>query len=374
MEADNGMLDKYILNLVPKEKPKICFMGTASNDGIEYRDMFYNFFNKMKCEPSHLSFFDPPDNIEKFILSQDIIHVGGGNTSLIIDTWKKFGVDKIMKKAWRSGVILTGMSAGAICWFEDGITNPSPGKLTRLPCIGLLNGSFCPHYDDKVELKKSFHKLILDGVIGNGIGAEDGAAVHYLGDKIIRVVTSRPGVTAYSVKKVKNKIIETPLETVYLGRESENEYVENNSPIEILTTVISYIEKINDHDIAGLSKLMSDDHIFVDSLGMVIKGKKEMSNAWKMFLKWFPDYNITIMNTVMTDDTVGIFGIASGTFDSEDPDSTDNFEIPGAWRAKVKDKHIVEWQAIADNEAVRDIIKSNGVKSMFRSKLRSKSH
>ena len=119
---------------------------------------------------------------------------------------------------------------------------------------------------------------------------------------------------------------------------------------------------------------MSDDHIFVDSLGMVIKGKKEMSNAWKMFLKWFPDYNITIMNTVMTDDTVGIFGIASGTFDSEDPDSTDNFEIPGAWRAKVKDKHIVEWQAIADNEAVRDIIKSNGVKSMFRSKLRSKSH
>lgn len=373
MEADNGMLDKYILNLVPKEKPKICFMGTASNDGIEYRDMFYNFFNKMKCEPSHLSFLDPPDNIEKFILGQDIIHVGGGNTSLIIDTWKKFGVDKIMKKAWRSGVILTGMSAGAICWFEDGITNPSPGKLTRLPCLGILNGSFCPHYDDKVELKKSFHKLILDGVIGNGIGAEDGAAVHYLGDRILRVVTSRPGVTAYSVRKVKNKIVETPLDSVYIGKESEIDHVQNNSPLEILTTVISYIEKINDHDITGLSELMSYDHIFVDSLGMMIKGKKEMTNAWKMFLKWFPDYKITIRNTVITDDTVGIFGIASGTFDSEDSDSSDKFKIPGAWRAKVKDKQITEWQAIADNEAVRDIIKSNGVKSMFRSKLKSKS-
>ena len=373
MESDNGMLDKYILNLVPKEKPKICFMGTASNDGIEYRDMFYNFFNKMKCEPSHLSFLDQPKNIEKFILSQDIIHVGGGNTSLIIDTWKKFGVDKIMRKAWRSGVILTGMSAGAICWFQDGITNPSPGKLNRLPCLGLLKGSFCPHYDDKVELKRSFHKLILDGVIADGIGAEDGAAVHYLDDKIIRVVTSRPGVTAYSVKKVKNKIVETALDSVYLGKESDIEHVQNNSPIEIFTTAISYIEKINEHDIKGICELMSDDHIFIDSLGMVIKGKKEMSNAWKMFLKWFPDYNITIMNTVLTDDTVGIFGIASGTFNSDDIDISDNFEIPGAWRAKVKNKQITEWQAIADNEAVRDIIKSNGVKSMFRSKMKSKS-
>ncbi|MBK9331207.1 MAG: Type 1 glutamine amidotransferase-like domain-containing protein [Ignavibacteria bacterium] len=374
MEADNGLLDKYILNLVPKEKPKICFFGTASNDGTEYREMFYNFFNKLNCEPSHLSFLDPPYDIEKFILDKDIIHVGGGNTSLIIETWKKTGVDKIMKKAYRSGVILTGMSAGAICWFQDGITNPSPGVLTRLPCLGLLEGSFCPHYDDKVELKKSFHKLILEGTIGNGVGAEDGAAVHYLGNKILRVVTSRPDVTAYSVKKVRNKIVETPFVPFYLGKQSDTEHTMRNLPSEILDTVISYVNKINHHDIDGLAEFMSDDHIFIDSLGMVIKGKKEMINAWKIFLKWFPNYEIQVSNTLLTDDTVGLFGFAVGTFDSEDPVHHDKFKIPAAWRAKVRDNRVTEWQAIADNEAVRDIIKGNGVKSMFRAKLKSKSH
>jgi len=374
MEADNGLLDKYILNLVPKEKPKICFFGTASNDGEEYREMFYNFFNKLNCEPSHLSFLDPPGDIEKFILDKDIIHVGGGNTSLIIETWKKTGVDKIMKKAYRSGVILTGMSAGAICWFQDGITNPSPGALKRLPCLGLLEGSFCPHYDDKVELKKSFHKLILDGAIGNGIGAEDGAAVHYYGSKILRVVTSRPDVTAYSVKKVRNKIVETPFVPFYLGKVSDTEHKVQNLPSEILNTVISYVNKINHHDIDGLAEFMSDDHVFIDSLGMTIKGKKEMINSWKIFLKWFPNYEIQISNTVLTDDTVGLFGFAAGTFDSEDPVHHDKFKIPAAWRAKVKDNLVTEWQAIADNEAVRDIIKGNGVKSMFRAKFKSKSH
>jgi len=374
MEPDNGMLDKYILNLVPKKRPKICFFGTASNDGKEYREMFYEFFNNMKCEPSHLSFHEPPDDIEKFILDKDIIHVGGGNTRFIIETWKKYGVDKIMKKAWNSGVILTGMSAGAICWFDDGITNPSPGVLTRLPCLGLLKGSFCPHYDDKVELRESFHKLILDGVIENGIGAEDGAAVHYIGNEILRVVTSRPGVTAYEVKKIRNKIVETPLESVFLGKESELAGANSNSPRDVLNTVISYVEKINEHDIEGLTEIMSDDHVFVDSLGMVVKGKKEMVNAWKMFLNWFPDYRINIRNTVLTDDTVGIFGTATGTFDTEDAGNHDKFKIPAAWRAKVKDKLVTEWQAIADNEIVRDIIKGNGAKLMFKSKFKSKSN
>ena len=91
MEPDNGLLDKYLLDLVPKEKPKICFMGTASNDGLEYREMFYNFFKDKQCEPSHLALTDPPKNIEAFIMDKDIIHVGGGNTKLIIDTCKKTG-------------------------------------------------------------------------------------------------------------------------------------------------------------------------------------------------------------------------------------------------------------------------------------------
>lgn len=375
MEPENGLLDKYILNLVPKERPKICFLGTASNDGKEYRDMFYNFFRKMQCEPSHLSLNQPPANIEAFIMDKDIIHVGGGNTKLIIDTWKKFGVDKIMMKAWENGIILSGMSAGAICWFEDGITNPSQGKLTRLACLGLLSGSFCPHYDERAELKDAFKKLILNRTIDEGYGVEDGAAIHFVGTEPIRVISSRPGATAYKVKKLRNRIIETPMKAIYLGnnsdiKQNELDKKEQEERIDVLKTAISFVERINEHDIEGMSELMSEDHRFIDSLGIVVTGKKEMTEAWKGYLKWFPDYEITVVNTLLTNDSVGMFGIAKGTFDSEDSGDDDKFEIPAAWRAVVKDNLISEWQVFADNESVRDIIKSNGVKRMIRENVR----
>lgn len=374
MEPENGLLDKYILNLVLKERPKICFLGTASNDGKEYSDMFYNFFEKQSCEPSHLSFLNPPKNIEAFIMDKDIIHVGGGNTKLIMETWKKFGVDKIMKKAWEAGIILTGMSAGAICWFEDGITNPSPGILHRLECTGILKGSFCPHYDDRVELKKSFHKLILEGTIKEGYGVEDGAAIHFVGQEAVKVITSRPGVTAFKVKKVRNKISETTMKSIYLGKESDIQSIlkknkEDLDQLEVLKTVISFVERINDHDVKGMDELMSDDHVFIDSMGISVKGKKEMLKAWEGYFSWFPDYKITVMNTLLTNDSVGMFGKAIGTFDSDERSASDSFEIPAAWRAKVKDDLITEWQVFADNEVVRDIIKGNGVKSMIKEKV-----
>ena len=184
-------------------------------------------------------------NIEAFIMDKDIIHVGGGNTKLIIDTWKKTGVDKIMKKAWEAGIILSGMSAGAICWFDDGITNPSQGKLTRLPCLGLLNGSFCPHYDDRAELKDAFRKLILNGTIEEGYGAEDGAAIHFVGTEPIRVVTSRPGVTAYKVKKIRNKISETPMPSIYLGPSS-------GQPLNFLFMFVIVVANIMNHTLLVL--------------------------------------------------------------------------------------------------------------------------
>lgn len=357
MEPENGLLDKYILNLVPKAKPKICFLGTASNDGKEYREMFYNFFKKQQCVPTHLSFLDPPKNLEKFILEQDIIHVGGGNTKMIMETWKKFGADKIMKKAWNEGVILTGMSAGAICWFEDGITNPSPGVLTRLPCLGLLKGSFCPHFDERADLRNSYHKLILNGIIKEGFGVEDGAAVHFVGTVPVKVITSIPSAKAYRIKKYRNRISEVPMDSVYLGKISEFEEKKNKSKeSEVLNTALSFVENINRHDIDGLCKLMTDDHRFIDSVGIIISGKKEMKKAWQTYFKWFPDYNITIFNTLVTDDSVAFFGIAKGTFDSRFTKDGNKFEIPASWRAKVKDKKITEWQTVADNEIVRDIL------------------
>lgn len=367
MEPENGLLDKYVLNLALKERPKICFLGTASNDGPEYREMFYKFFNVQNCEPSHLSFLDPPANITKFILDQDIIHVGGGNTKLIMEIWKKFGVDRILKRAWNSGVILTGMSAGAICWFEDGITNPEPGKLDRLPCLGILKGSFCPHYDDRAELKSAFHKLISEGTIKEGFGVEDGAALHFVDKELIRVVTSNPNATAFKVAKVRNKIVETKLSTFYLGKISETKTDNGKSEeIETLNTAIKYIEKINKHDVNGIADILTPDHKFIDSTGIVCDGKRDMKKAWKGFFSWFPDYEITVLNTLLTNDTVGFFGYATGSFYNDINDPFNKFKIPAAWRAKIRNNLISEWQVFADNEIVRNIIDDNGRKEIFK--------
>lgn len=223
MEADNGLLDKYILMQSYKKKPRICFMGTASNDGVEYIKMFYDFYSQMNCEPCHLPLSHPPDDIESFLLSCDIVHVGGGNTRMLMEKWIEKGMKKIFSKALTKGIVLTGMSAGAICWFEDGITNPEPGKLDRLECMGYLEGSFCPHYDKNPDLRESFHKLISDGILKSGYGADDGAAVHFVNGEVVRVVTSRPGVTACKVSVFKEKVVETKFEPLYLGKISDGD-------------------------------------------------------------------------------------------------------------------------------------------------------
>lgn len=364
MEPENGLLDKYLLNLAMVEKPKICFMGTASNDGKEYIDLFYKFFREKNCIPTHLPLFETTKTtkeIEKIILEQDIIHVGGGNTKLIMETWKKHGVDKIMKKAWQRGVILSGMSAGAICWFEDGITNPNPGELSRLECVGLLKGSFCPHYDDRPELREVFKKLIMEKVIHEGYGVDDGAALHFVDTKLLRVVSSRPDKTAFKVKKVKEKLFEEKLESIFLGRDSDLKSVNTDKiRFETVKTIYEFIEAINTHDAKKIIEMLTDEHLFVDSMGSVATGKDTLLKAWKGYFDWFPDYKITLEHTYIEDNSIALFGKASGTFDVNGKLLRENsFEMPTAWRAEVTDNKISLWQVYADNHPVWQIIERN---------------
>ncbi len=379
MEPDNGLLDKYLLNMVPVKKPKICFLGTASSDGTEYREMFYDFFTRLNCEPTHLALTEPPENIETIIMKQDIIHVGGGNTRLIMDSWKKHRVDKIMKKAWRRGIVLSGMSAGAICWFKDGFMTAAHGALEKLPCLGLLKGSFCPHYDDRAELRRSYKHLIVQKVISEGFGVEDGAALHFVGNNLLRVVSSRPNATAYKVTLQGVKAIEEKLDSFYLGKESDlSERETEIKERKTLETAVSFVQKINEHDLNGLAELMSDDYKYIDSMDNEVSDNTEVMKAWRMFLSWFPDYEIEVRHALMTDDTVGFFGRAKGTFGKKRPGVRDKFDIPASWRAKIKDGKVSEWQSIADNESVRFIIDINGryefIERLEKEKLKHKKH
>ncbi|MEG9295202.1 Type 1 glutamine amidotransferase-like domain-containing protein [Mangrovibacillus sp. Mu-81] len=217
MEPDNPLLDRYILNQSDKQNPKICFIPTASGDSDQYISKFYTFFEKEKCQPSHLSLFKPPTrDLEGFLLEKDIIYVGGGNTKNLLVLWKEWGLESILRKAWGQGILLAGISAGSICWFDMGVTDSYGDELEPLECLGLLQGSNCPHYDGEADRRPVYHRLIESGKIQSGIAADDGAAVHYIDGDIHKIVSSRPNAKAYKVY-FENKVIEEELETEFLG-------------------------------------------------------------------------------------------------------------------------------------------------------------
>ena len=217
MEPDNPLLDLYILRQAKKAKPQICFIPTASGDSDNYISRYYHFFNQQDCKPSHLSLFEPATrDLESFILEKDIVYVGGGNTKNLLALWKEWGLDGVLRKAWHQGVILAGISAGAICWFEEGVTDSYGDGLEPINCLGFLKGSNCPHYDGEIERRPAYHKLIESKIIQSGVATDDGVAIHYKEQGISKIVSSRPNAKAYSVSFEK-KLIETELQTEFLG-------------------------------------------------------------------------------------------------------------------------------------------------------------
>lgn len=218
MEPENPLLDQYILTQSHKPNPKICFLPTASGDSEDFIERFYRSFEKMNCIPSHLSLFNPPTrNIKDYILSKDIIYVGGGNTKNLLAIWKDWGLDSILKEAWEHGIVLSGISAGSLCWFEEGITDSFGYGLDSIECLGFLKGSNCPHYDGEIDRRPTYHKLISSGTLQSGFGVDDGVGLHFIDLDIHKIVSSRPSAKAYKVEYLSNQVIEEALHVKYLG-------------------------------------------------------------------------------------------------------------------------------------------------------------
>ncbi|GAB6926936.1 Type 1 glutamine amidotransferase-like domain-containing protein [Paenibacillus sp. JCM 10914] len=220
MEPDNLLLDRYVLAQVPTEMPKVCFIPTASGDADNYIERFYHSFRTLPCRPSHLSLFNPNfHELASYVLEHDIIYVGGGNTRNMLVLWREWGLDAILKEAYARGVILTGLSAGSNCWFAEGITDPINAPLYTLRGLGLLEGSHCPHYDGDSERRPSYQRLIQSGEAQSGYAADDGAALHFIDERLERVVSSRETARAYYVKQEGNMVNEQEMPTEYLGDE-----------------------------------------------------------------------------------------------------------------------------------------------------------
>ncbi len=214
MEPENLALDRYVLEQTAAARPRVCFLGQASAESPEYATDFYRAFTKLSAVPSHLSVFKPHTaDIEDFLLAQDVVYAGGGNTKSMLALWREWEIDRILRKALRQGVVLAGISAGAICWFEQGTTDSKPGELTLLPCLGLLKGSCSPHYDGEPERRPTLHRMIASGEALAGHAFDDGAAGHFIDGTLHAVVGSRSEARGYYVASAENSAQETVLDT-----------------------------------------------------------------------------------------------------------------------------------------------------------------
>ena len=220
MEPRNPRLDKWLLSLSRRSRPRVLFIPTASGDAEDYVRRFYRAFARYRCQPTHLPLFSrTTDNLRKQLVSQDLIYVGGGNTANLLAIWKVHGLDSALREAWHKGVVLCGVSAGAICWFEGGVTDSFGQTLQALNGgLALLPGSFCPHYDGETQRRPTFHRLVASGRLASGFAADDGAAILFEGSKVADVVRSRRNVAAYRVRWDDDRSVEERLEARLLPR------------------------------------------------------------------------------------------------------------------------------------------------------------
>ena len=193
-------LTRYLLDLAGKPRPKILFVPTASGDDSAYLLTFYQALGGVDCEPSHLALFNRTvDDIDGFIRSQDVVMVGGGNTANMLAIWRVHGVEVALRRAYRSGTILTGWSAGCICWFEAGITDSFTLELGPLrDGLQLLKGSACPHYDSQERRRPVYAREIAAG-LAPGIALDDAVAARYEDERLIEIVSAKSSGRAFRV-------------------------------------------------------------------------------------------------------------------------------------------------------------------------------
>ena len=211
MEPDNPALDHFVLSLARRENPSVCFLATATGDAESYIDSFYTAFRKLPCRPTHAPLFARTPDLATVLLGQDVIYVGGGNTKSMLAVWREWEIPGLLRRAWESGTVLAGVSAGAICWFETGVTDSWGSGLNPVLCLGFLPGACCPHYDGEAERRPALHHLIEQGTIASALALDDGAAAHFINGRLANIVSSRPDARAYRVERVSGRPHETVL-------------------------------------------------------------------------------------------------------------------------------------------------------------------
>jgi peptidase E len=198
-EVERRRLEDYFLGFAKRERPRVLVVPTAIGDAAEPT---LNIVSQLtdRAQVSHLPFFPwPPPDLRELALDQDVIYVSGGNTANALAIWRAHGFDQILREAWEAGVVLTGWSAGMICWFEAGVTDSFGPQLEGMrDGLGFLPGSACPHYDGEGERRPVYTRLVREG-FSPGLAADDCVALRFDGAELAETVTARSGSRAYRV-------------------------------------------------------------------------------------------------------------------------------------------------------------------------------
>ena len=223
MEPDNPLLDDHVLALARersgRDRPRLLLIPTAVADDPGIIADFERLFAD-KAEPRVLRLFSrQDDDLATVVNGQDAVYVLGGNTANLLAVWRVHGLDRILRTAWNAGVVMAGISAGAICWFEASSTDSFGPTVRALHgALGILDGSFVPHYHGEPQRRPLLQRLIGDGTLPPGYAADDGAALVFANRDLLEVVTSRPEAGAWRVEpNGSGGVIETSLPTRYLG-------------------------------------------------------------------------------------------------------------------------------------------------------------
>ena len=217
----DAALERYIVQLSGRSNPRVCLLPTASGDPEEQIRRFGTAFRRFGADVSHVALFrlgEEPVALEEHLLSCDVIYVGGGSMLNLIAIWRAHGIDRILRRAWESGILLSGVSAGSMCWFQAGITN-SPGYPRSAGGLGFLAGSNCVHYDAQPERRVSYLEAVRSGILPPGYAVDDGAAIVFEEDRLTDVITARPRAAAYHVSLQDGALVEQRLPTRVLPSE-----------------------------------------------------------------------------------------------------------------------------------------------------------
>ncbi len=208
-----------MLELADKERPRLCFLLTASGDNASYLARSYAAMSETNCTTTHLQLFTQPNApVAEQILNSDVIWVGGGSVANLLALWKLHEVDKVLREAYEKGTILGGVSAGSICWHQGGPTDSFGAKLQPVTNgLALLPFGNAVHYDSEAQRRPMAHQMVADGIFETIYATDDGVGILYENEIAIEVIVDaqgkdvEDGAAAYLIKKVDGLVVEERL-------------------------------------------------------------------------------------------------------------------------------------------------------------------